>query len=276
MMRRLLALVCTLAVLGAAAPAVSISGQLLAYQQGYVFFTSGNGFHVAPNVRILDDTTKAPTTLQPRPRLFARAVFNEAGQVVELDLSKTALPLQPLSPLVQKYVVAASPSYPNPELAPKTSGTNELTATNTAGMTFSGKPVLIVFEVEVPPSTPFNTQVYMATDTSGWNPQAFRMERVDALHFRLVQRFRSGTIIHYLYTRGSLQSEERSASGLDMPPRTLVVTNADVRAVNDHVYAWADLNTVNGTRIQPDVQPTPFNPAPFPNLPVGFPTPHPR
>lgn len=281
MVRRLLALVCaTLVTLGAApapaaAPALSVTGQLLAYQQGYLFFTSGNGFRVAPGVRILDDKTKAPTPLLPRPRLFARAVFNAAGQIVEIDLSKSALPLEPLSPQLQNFVVAASPSYPNPELAGKPPS-NSLTATNTAGMTFSGKPVLVVITVEVPPTTPLNAEVYIATDASGWNPQAIAMQRVDALHFRVVRRIASGTILHYIYTRGSLQTEERGQNGLDEPARTLLVSDADVRAVKDHVYQWADQNVANGRQILPDVQPTPFNPAPFPNLPSSVPTPHPR
>jgi hypothetical protein len=271
-LRRLFALLCTIATI-AAAPAVSITGQLLAYQQGYVFFTSGNGFRVAPDVRIVDDKTKQPSSMLPRPRLFARAVFNDAGQVAELDLSKTELPLAPLTPLVQSYVVAASSPYPNPELAPKTAGTNALTATTTAGMHFSGKPVLVQITVEVPPTTPLNAQIYIATDTTGWNPQAIQMDRIDALHFRITRRFASGTIIHYVYTRGSLQSEERAANGLDEPARTLLITDADVRAENDHVYQWADQNVASGTNIQPDVAPTPFNPAPFPNLPRGIATP---
>jgi hypothetical protein len=276
MKRRFISLLCVLAMLGADAPAVSISGQLLAYQQGYVFFPSGNGFRVAPGVRILDYATKAPTPMEPRPRLFARAVFDGEGRVDELDLSKKALPLEPLSPLTQKYVVAASPSYPDPELVPKTGANGLVTTGNGATVAFSGKPVLVVINVEVPPTTPLDAQVYMATDTTGWNPQALRMQRVDALHFRSVQRLRSGTIIHYVYTRGTLQTEERSANGLEERPRTLIVTDADVRDENDHVYQWADQTVAGGARVQPDVQPTPFNPAPFPNLPPGFPTPHPH
>lgn len=268
--RRVLILAAVL-LLGVA-PSVSITGQLLAYQQGYVFFTSGNGFRVAPDVKILDNSTKVATSLVPRPRLFARAVFDAEGRVAELDLSKTALPLAPLSPLVQSYVVAASPSYPNPELSPK----NTIHTVNGVAQTFSGKPVLVDITVQVPPTTPLNAQVYLATDTSSWNPQAIQMDRIDALHFRVVRRLASGTIIHYIYTRGSLQTEERAQNGLDEPARTLIVTDADVRAQNDHVFSWADQNPLNGTTFQPNVQPTPFNPAPFPNLPGTIPTPHPR
>lgn len=271
-LRRLFAIASALVILGAA-PAVSITGQLLAYQQGFVFFTNGNGFKVAPDVRILDNTTKAVSAAQPKPRVYARAVFNDSGQVVELDLSKTPLPLEPLSPEVQSYVVAASPSYPNPDLAP--SKTVGLTS-NGVPQTFSGKMVLLNITVQVPPTTPLNSQIYMATDTTSWNPQAIQMDRIDALHFRIVRRFASGTILHYIYTRGSSQTEERAENGLDTPGHAIVVTDADVRAVNDIVYRWADQSSANGTQIQPDVVPTPYNPAPFPNLPRGIATPHPR
>lgn len=270
--RRLFAIAATLLIVGAA-PAVSITGQLLAYQQGYVFFTNGNGFKVSPDVRILDDTTKGPTQLQPKPRVFARAVFNDAGQVAELDLSKTPLPLEPLSPQIQSYVIAASPSYPNPDLAPQKSiGTTS----NGVPQTFSGRMVLLQITVQVPPTTPLSAQVYLATDTTSWNPQAIQLDRIDALHFRIVRRFASGTILHYLYTRGSMQTEERQENGLDAPPHAIVVTDADVRAVNDIVYRWADQNGAGGQAVQPDVVPTPYNPAPFPNLPSVIRTPDPH
>ena len=272
MIRRIFAFAAALLIVGAA-PAVSITGQLLAYQQGYVFFTSGNGFKVAPDVRVLDDATKTPTTLQPIPREFARAVFNDAGQVVELDLSKTPLPLEPLNEQVASYVVQDSPYYANPELAPKQSvGTTN----NGVHQTFSGKLVLLNITVQVPPTTPLNAQIYMATDTTSWNPQAIQMDRIDALHFRIVRRFASGTILHYLYTRGSLQTEERAENGLDQAPHSIVVSDADVRAVSDVVYQWADQTSANGAQIQPNVVPTPYNPAPFPNLPSVIRTPAPR
>jgi hypothetical protein len=269
--RRIFALVCSLLVLSAATPAVSITGQLLAYQEGYVFFTSGNGFRVAPTVQILDDATKNATTLTPKPRLYARAVFNDAGEVVELDLSKKALPLEPLSPQVQNYVVAATPSYPNPELAAGPTITR-----NGVPQTFSGKPVLLNITVQVPPNTPLSAEIYMATDSTSWNPQAIQMNRIDALHFRIIRRFNSGTVLHYVYTRGTLQTEERAENGLDMPARSVLVTDADVRAVNDVVYQWSDFATANGTQPQPNTVPTPYNPAPFPNLPRVIKTPAPR
>ena len=269
-LRRSIALACALACAGAA-DAPHIVGQLLAYQDGYVFFTDGNGFKVSSDVKIVDDVTKGPTSAKPRARSFARAIFNTSGEVVEIDLAPKAYPLEPLNPLVENYVVAASPKYANPELAGSAPVTH-----NGIPVTFSGKPVLVTITVLVPPTTPLSAQVYITTDQSSWNPQAVQMDRVDALHFRATRKLASGTILHYLYTRGSLQSAERAENGLDRAPRDVVVNDADVRTINDVVYQWADQSPVNGARIQPNVIPTPYNPAPFPNLPSAIPTPHPR
>ncbi len=262
----------TLAMLLIAASApVSITGQVLAYQDGFVFFTSGDGFRMASNPAILDDATKKPSTLVPAPRIYARAVFNDAGDVTELDLSRAPLPLEPFPDVVRLFVVTASPPYANPELGEALAQTR-----NGVAQTFSGRPVLVNITVQVPPNTPLSAQLYLTTDTSGWNPQAIPMDRIDALHYRVTRRIASGTIMRYLYTRGSLQTEERAENGLDRQPREAVINDADVRAVNDVVYGWADLSGGAPQVSQPNAIPTPFNPAPFPNLPSSVPTPHPR
>ncbi len=267
---RLVIVLLAFVMVAASAPA-TLTGQLLAYQDGFVFFTNGAGFRVAPSIKILDDATKTPTNEVPRARLYARAVFDPSGSVTELDLSRDPLPIEPLSAAVAQYSVQKTPTYPNPELVPKPSDVADSNAGSIAG---SGKPVLVVVTVQVPALTPPAATVYITDDSSGWNPQAIQMDRIDALHFRITRRIAAGTILRYLYTRGSLQSEERAQNGLDRTPRRLAVTEADVRAVNDTVYAWAD--TIGGNQnIAPNSIPTPYNPAPFPNLPAGFPTPHP-
>ncbi len=257
-------------LIAAAAP-ISITGQLLAYQDGFVFFTSGDGFRVSPKITILDDQTKHPSARAPRARDYARADFDDAGQVVELDLSAKAFPMQPLPDSVQKFVVVASSPYPNPELAQPATRTR-----NGVSQTFSGKLVLVKITVQVPPTTPAAAQIFIATDQDSWNPQAIRLDRIDALHFSVTRRIASGTILHYLYTRGSLSAEERGENGLERPAHELIVTDADVRAVSDIVYNWADQTSGSGLTVQPGVIPTPYNPVPFPNLPSGVPTPHPN
>ena len=273
-LKRLATTLLATALLATSGSALSFTGQLLAYQGGYVFFTTGDGFRVAPDVAILDDATKKPTTLRPAPRVYARATFDDKGYVTELDLTRSALPIQPLPDGVRQFAVQLSRRVPNPELDTPAAA-NTINNVLTAGRTFSGKPVLVVITVQVPPSTPLTAQLYLTTDTTGWNAQAIQLDRIDALHFRVTRRIPSGTIMRYLYTRGSFQSEERGENGLDRTPRQVIIGDADVRAINDVVYNWAD-QTTGGVTSQPFAIPTPFNPAPFPNLPAGAPTPHPR
>ncbi|HTX59705.1 MAG TPA: hypothetical protein VMH02_08485 [Verrucomicrobiae bacterium] len=261
------ALLCLL-LIAASGPIVA-TGQLLAYQDGYVFFTTGDGFHVSPQVVIRNASgTGAP--IVPGPRVYARATFDAAGTVTELDLSQTPLPAQGDLADVLKFAVALSPPLPNPDLVPQTPAPGE-SAKPTEH--FSGKPVVVVFTVQVPPNTPFTSTIYMTTDASGWNPNAVIMDRVDALHFRIIERLNSGTIFRYLYDRGSLQQEEVAENGMQRTPRQIVVTDSDVRAVNDTVYAWADMLAGGSQSQAPQGLPTPYNPAPFPNLPNGQPHP---
>lgn len=258
------------AIVGAGAQSLRVTGQLLAYQNGYVFFTTGDGFRVAPNVTIDDAKTGRPTDMRPAPMLFARATFDASGTVVELDLSRTILPPEGDFTAVERYAVQLSTPVPNPDLVQVAPST----LVGTRAIEGSGRPVIVVFEVQVPASTPLDASVFMTTDASGWNPQAIPMQRIDALHFRVVERLAVGTVLHYLYTRGSFTSEERSSGGLEVHPRLATVTNVDDQVYNAMVYRWADQG-LPGSLLQPNVFPTPFNPAPFPNLPHGIHTPQP-
>jgi len=269
----LAAVVLALGLLAASSPVV-VSGQLLAYQDGYVFFTTGDGFRVAHDIVIHDAKTGAPTTLAPAPRIWARATFDATGTVTELDLSRDPLPPQGSFADVARFAVAISTPAPNPDLLAyqPTPGPDQ---TPSPTQHFTGQPVLVTFIVQVPPITPFTSAVYITTDQSGWNAQAIPMDRIDALHYQITRRYPSGTIFRYLYDRGSFQSAEIAPNGLQRSPRDLVVPDADVRVVHDTVSAWQD--EVNGgvNQVQPQIMPTPYNPAPFPNLPPGMPSPQP-
>lgn len=269
-LRRIFVLIAAAALVGAAGD-LRVTGQLLAYQDGYVFFTSGDGFHASPSLVIKDAKTGAASPVTPGPRMFARATFDTSGTVTELDLSRSPLAAEGDIAQVRKFAIALSTPAPNPDLDPATAPNAR--GVRRPGQTFSGKPVLVAFTVQVPPQTPLGASVYITTDASGWNAQAIQMQRVDALHFRVTKYINSGTIFNYLYTRGSLQSEEVAASGISRDPRELVVSDSDVRAVRDTIYQWADYQ-VGSQVTQPNVIPTPFHNDPFPNLPQGQPTPH--
>ncbi len=257
-----------LASVGAGAQSIRVTGQLLAYQGGYVFFTTGDGCRVAPAVAITDAKTGGPTTLRPQPRIWAQATFDAQGTVVALALSRAPLPPEGDFALVRRFAIALSSPYPNPDLVQPHS---TLPVHATQG---SGRPVVVLFQVQVPATTPFDASIYITTDASDWNPQAIPMQRVDALHFRVVERLNVGTVFHYLFTRGSFASEERSQGGIEVKPRTVLVTNVDDQVYSSIVYRWADQST-GGELMQPNVFPTPYNPAPFPNLPPGIHTPAP-
>jgi len=267
----------TLAILLlAAGPPIVVSGQLLAYQEGYVFFTTGDGFHVAHDIVLKDAKTGGATAIKPAPRVWARATFDASGTVTELDLSRAPLPPQGSFADVARFAVALSTPAPNPDLLQniETPPPGE-PDTVAAARHFTGRPVLVTFIVQVPPYTPFTSSVYISTDQSGWNAQAVPMDRVDALHYEITRRYNSGTIFRYLYDRGSLQSQEVAQNGLARVPRELVVTDADVRVIRDTVYAWQDSGPGQVNQPQPQVMPTPYNPAPFPNLPNCLPPPQP-
>jgi len=93
----------------------------------------------------------------------------------------------------------------------------------------------------VPPNTPFTDDVFMTTDTSGWNPQAVKMQRQDAIHFFIELRLRTGTDFHFLFTRGSWNSAERDRNGLERTARDLYIEGSDALAVDATVYRWADI-----------------------------------
>lgn len=281
MMRKLLCSFTALAlaaVLVAAGPSIVVTGQLLAYQDGFVFFTTGDGFRVAPGIVIRDAKTGGSTALVPAPRIWARATFDASGTVTELDLSRAQLPPQGSFADVTRFAVAASSPAPNPDLLAyqnlATPAPGE--KVSAANVSYSGKPVLVTFVVQVPPTTPFTSSVYITTDQSGWNAQAIPMDRVDGLHYEITRRYPSGTIFRYLYDRGSFQSKEVAQNGLDRPPRNFVVPDVDVRVVSDTVYAWQDQVPGNINQEQPQIMPTPYNPAPFPNLPPNLPPPQPH
>ncbi|HTV75220.1 MAG TPA: hypothetical protein VME66_16120 [Candidatus Acidoferrales bacterium] len=232
------------------------SGQLLDLRGGFVFFTTGDGFALDPQCHIVEAATGAPTSPGVVTGMYARASFDpQTGHVVELAISPTPLPQAASYGAIQHFAVALSPPYPDPDLA-------ATPAPGDHGGAFTGRRVLVQFTVQVPPTTPLTDDIYISTDQSQWDPQAIKLTRIDALHYRINSEFSSGTKLLYLYTRGSWRSVERGEDGLERQPRVFIVGENDTQSHSDIVYHWSD-EVQGAPEAEPGSIPTPFNPYPF-------------
>lgn len=237
------------------------SGQVLDYRKGFIFFTTGDGFRVAADVHIINLSTGAAAAA-PHVRQYARATFSPQGLVVEIALSARPLPPEASYEVIRQYAVTQTAKQSNPDFKKHAVG-------------IEGKPVLVTFIVTVPPTTPLTDQIYMSTDKSGWQPNAIRMDRVDAMRYRYTVKLNSGTEIDYLFTRGTWTTVERGQNGLEQRPHHIFVNNLDTENRSNQVYYWADQGASGGApnaqaTFNPAALPTPFNPSPF-----NFPTPRP-
>ncbi|MBV8246746.1 MAG: hypothetical protein JOZ38_12540 [Candidatus Eremiobacteraeota bacterium] len=240
---------------------VRFAGQVLDEQGGFIFFTTGDGFRLNPDVRYVDAAGNE-TSERPRTRLYAQATFDASGSVVQIAVGTHPFPPGAAYEQVRQYAVVTTPKQPNPQFSHPREG-------------IEGKPVAVTFTVEVPPNTPLTDTVYLSTDKSLWVANAVRMDRIDALHYRYTVKLNSGTDLYYLYTRGTWTTVERGRDGLEERPHHLFVQNLDTETRSDQVYYWADLMTSGPNpeaTFNPAVLPTPFNPNPFPST---FPTPKP-
>jgi hypothetical protein len=195
----------------------------------------------------------------PATRRYARVTFDPSGTVIKIEVSATKLPAEGDLNAVRQFAVALSTPAPNPDLAP-------VKSFDKCRNTVAGRLVTVAIEVQVPPSTGLTDQVYMTTDQSGWYAQAYRLDRSDTLHYRTVLKLYSGTQLHVLFDRGSTQSIQVGENGIEQKPGLLCVGNEDVQAFRSTVYHWGD-EQATGTQPMPQTMPTPYNPAPFPNLP---------
>src|SRR4029077_5074001 len=182
----------------------------------------------APNVAIVDDTSGLTPIYDLTPGIYAVATLDvNSGLVLILRTSRRPLPAgTPAAQIPRRYVVAASSPKPNPDLVER----------RAAYTSVLSKAVTVTVTVAVPPDTPFNDDVYMATDTSGWNPQAIKMQRLDGLHFRIQMELHGGTEIHYLFTRGAWSNVERDRAGLQRKPRDLFIPGGDSQTVDATVH----------------------------------------
>ena len=212
---------------------LEVNGQVIDIERGFIVFTSGDALRLAPNAALLDDATGATLTNAPAPGIFALASIDTAsGMVTSVRFSHKPLSQgTSITQIPRQYVVQASPPQGNPELEPPKPKYTSKLSTDT----------LVRITVQVPPNTPFTDDVFMTTDTSGWNPQAVKMQRQDAIHFFIELRLRTGTDFHFLFTRGSWNSAERDRNGLERAARDLYIEGSDALAVDATVYRWADI-----------------------------------
>jgi hypothetical protein len=209
------------------------SGEILALQDGYVFLTTGKAYQTLPNVP-LNDASGAPVS-GPLPLGAAVSLTLDAEgrvQTITLATKDTSSMVSPIG--ARRSVVA------------------------------------ITFTVRVPESTGLNDIVYLTSGESNWNPLAVRMDRVDAQHFRATITVTPGAQFRYLYTRGNSPTLERGANGLQRVPRVVNVADGRPQTIDDFVEHWGDEVGI-GILPAPQATPTPYNPAPFPNLPAPIP-----
>jgi hypothetical protein len=277
-LRRLAAALAAAAVLALALPSlaqgelVRVTGQLLDVRNGYVYFTSGDAFKLAAAPRIADYDTGKPTALQPRAKLYARAIIDPATkQVVELDLTARRLPNDAqYAQVAQTFSQTKAVTERAPEIV---------------GKRITGREVAVTFTVTVPPTTPLTADVYISTDAGGWNPREIKMDRIDGQRYRAVRRYASGTQFAFRVTRGSWNSVARDQSGLEPEAFQFSVPEVDAKGVDKIVYSWSDDRANVPQQAAPGAIPTPFNPNPFGNgnafppsratPPGGFPSPRP-
>jgi hypothetical protein len=228
-----------------------VSGQILDYQKGYVVLTTGDSYPVATSVQISGAQQRQNSALKPAPGVFVQLTLGPDGTVTSMTLSTTTF-----------AEATGSPQPSSSALPPLLSGGQPPVVGEFAPVTFT---------VLVPSSTLPGDQIFLTTSETSWNPNAVYMNRVDARHFSVIIQVPIGTKFLYLYTRGSPQSIERAASGLQREPRSLMLESVEPQQQRDTIDHWGD---EAGTSLLPPPQtfPTPYNPAPYPNLP---PSPHP-
>ena len=234
---------------------VQYTGQLLDVRGGYVYFTTGDAFPTVPALRVVDYFTNQVTSISPTTKMFARATFDPGTKkVIELAITTKRVQASRALGDASAFVVVGSKPIPAPEIV---------------GQNLTGKQVAVVFEVTVPPTTAFTDQIYIATDSSDWNPTAIKLDRVDGYRYRAERFFASGTKFAYRVTRGSWNSVERGEDNLDGPPHQFFVREVDSLVARVVVYHWSDEHG-NNQGAGPDSIPTPYNSNPFGGGPGGI------
>jgi hypothetical protein len=246
-----------------AAESAIVAAQVLSYEEGFIFLTTGEAFRVVPNPQVVD-AKGAPSKHGPELGSFVKLTFDALGNVTQIVVSDSPLKADAELASVERYAVM-------PRLTASTSA-SPVPGAALSSTALRNALVKVSFTVEVPTTTLSTDQVYMATSETQWDPLGTRLDRIDAQHFRAVLDVPAGSRFRYLFTRGNSLSIERGKNGLQRPARTLVLRDVTPQIVSDRVEHWGD-EAGNSLLASPQTTPTPFNPAPYPNLPppVVFP-----
>ncbi len=211
-----------------------VSGQLIDLERGFGVLASEEAFaRLSPTVSMVADdlTVATPGIFSVFFRVCACVALMQIGPV---DVKKNHADADPrgitpgrnTAPICcQGFIATAEPRV----MQNRSAHVSKLSST-----------IQVDIVVEVPASTSYTDDVYMATDTSGWNPRAIRMQRIDGRHFRISLELPFNTDFHYMFTRGSWTTVERDRAGLQRQPRELAAGGAEELLINATVFRWAD------------------------------------
>jgi hypothetical protein len=194
-----------------------VRGVALVAENGYLVFTTGDAVKLAPGVAT-NGVTLGKTVrvvLDPLTHL-ATALDADPGAEEPGDVDASALP--------RAYVAV------DPRSAQAVSATRGASAQ--AGL------ATVTIDVRVPDDTPPGDDIYLATDRSGFSASELRLNRVDAHRWSIALQLPALSTLHYLFTRGSYATVERTRGGGIAPARGL--TAAGRTTVDDAVARWAD------------------------------------
>jgi len=194
-----------------------VDGVALVAANGYLVFTTGDAVKLAPDVATNGVTLGKPVrvVLDPLTHL-ATALDADPGPEEPGEVDAAALP---------RAYVAVDPRSAQVPSAGRGPGAQAGLAT-------------VTIDVKVPDDTPPGDDIYLATDRSGFSASELRLNRVDAHRWSVALQLAAGSTLHYLFTRGSYATVERTRGGGIAPARS--VTAAGRTTVDDAVARWAD------------------------------------
>jgi hypothetical protein len=194
---------------------------VLAIAAGYCIFTTGDSVRVAAGLAVPKGVTTG-SFVRVKIDQLARAVV-----AIELEPKADLAGQVDAANIPRQYVVVSPKSAPLP--AP--SGQTGTAATG---------PVTMTIVVHVPGNTPTSDDVYLSTDRSSYSPYEIPMLRVDGTTFKVAVTVPAGTVLKYLFARGTQATVERDRTGGIVAPRTL--NAAPSVTTDDTVARWADLS----------------------------------